>query len=556
MIAQERNKAHRRLAERYRYIDARMLVYLTEAGLTWLRTNQETVNQLNVYPVPDGDTGTNMMLTMQSARQEVGSVDGRSIGKALQALAQGALMGARGNSGVILSQLWRGFSRELADLDEMDAAAFVRGLAAARDTAYRGVGQPVEGTILTVAKDVASAAKQALARGADSNLDILAAVVAAADQSVANTPNLLEVLAKAGVVDAGGKGLFFILEGMLRSALGMELDQPLVRVEVDRDRIMSIEGELQEGQDWEVVVDFRPIVGFQMQPFTDGLLAMGVSLQLAEGEGLIRMHIHVPDQTQYEPIAYCQQFGTVTNVHIENLMDQMSARAAAPYQLYQVEPGQIGVVAVASGEGWARVLASLGAAAIVGGGQTMNPSTKEILEAIETLPTDKVVVLPNNKNIILAAEQAAKLSNRQAVVVPTRSMPQAVSALFNYHADGELDQIAEAMRAAPEEVRTGEVVAAIRDANFDGMDVKQGEMMGLLDDKLVATGSDLLGATLGLLNEAHAEVRELITIYYGTLRTAAEAAAIADQVRELYPDQEIELVDGGHPHCDLIISLE
>jgi DAK2 domain fusion protein YloV len=556
MTEADQTRAWRRLAQRYRYIDARLLIRLMEAGLTWLRTNQDTVNQLNVYPVPDGDTGTNMTLTMQSAMDELQEINSRSIGGALQALAQGALMGARGNSGVILSQLWRGFARALEEIEEMDAQAFVAGLAEARDTAYRGVGKPVEGTILTVSKDIASAAEQALGNGADSNLDVLSTVVEAADASVENTPNLLDVLAKAGVVDAGGKGLFFILEGMLRAAQGLALDQPLVTIDVDLERILSVEDEIEEGQDWEVVVDLRPNSDFDMQHFTTGLAEMGVSLQLAEGDAVVRMHIHVPDTTEYEPIEYSKRFGTITNVHIENLMDQLDARAAPQLELREIEPGQIAVVAVASGAGWSQVFASIGAAAVVGGGQTMNPSTEQILESVDTLATDKVVVLPNNKNIILAAEQAAKLSDKEVVVLPTRSMPQGITALFNYDPEDELRAVAERMEAALGEVRTGELVAAIRDATFDDIDVKEGQMMALLDDKLVATGTDLQEATVALLQQAGASEAELITVYRGSLSSTEEAAAILELLEEEFPDQEIELVEGGQPHCNLILSVE
>src|SRR3990172_5672091 len=331
---------------RYRYIDGRMLVRLTEAGMTWLRTNQQSVNNLNVYPVPDGDTGTNMLLTMQAALKEVESQEQRSIGQSLHALAHGALMGARGNSGVILSQLWRGFARVLEHAEEMDAPAFVHGLLEARETAYRGVGEPVEGTILTVSTAIANAAQQALQNGATSNLDILEAAVQAADESVENTPNLLPLLKQAGVVDAGGKGLFIILEGILRGALGQALDVPLMTIgEIDFQRIGGVTDVIEPGQDWEVVVDFRPAGRLDLKSFAEELSQLGTSIQLGEGDGIVRMHIHVLDQTEYRPIDFCKQKGTVVNVHIENLMDQMESTL----KLTPIEDGQLGVVAVVSG---------------------------------------------------------------------------------------------------------------------------------------------------------------------------------------------------------------
>ncbi len=538
---------------RYRYIDGRMLLRLTEAGTTWLRTNQQTVNNLNVFPIPDGDTGTNMLLTMQAALKEVESREERSIGKALHALAHGALMGARGNSGVILSQLWRGFARVLESIDEMDPPTFVRGLLEARDTAYRGVGQPVEGTILTVSKDVASAAERALANGATSNLDVLEAAVVAAEASVENTPNLLAVLKEAGVVDAGGKGLFFLLEGILRAALGLGLEIPLSTVDaIDFETIRGLTQIIEPGQDWEVVVDFRPPGQLDLKAFVKELTPLGTSIQLGEGDGIVRMHIHVPDQTEFRPIEYCKQWGTVVNVHIENLMDQVGPGLT----LQPVKPGQVGVVAVASGAGMAKVMASFGASAIVEGGQTLNPSTEEILAAVNGLPTDKVIVLPNNRNILLAAKQAAELSGKQVEVVPALSMPHGIAALIRHDPEGDLADTAATMTAALQEISSGELTRAVRSVVIDGMQVQQGQMIALLDDRLVCACDDLTEAVLCLLQAAEAGKREIITLYRGASLSAEAADAIATRVRAAYPGQEAELIVGGQPHYDLLVSVE
>ncbi len=418
--------------------------------MTWLRTNQGTVNSLNVFPIPDGDTGTNMCLTMQSAWEEVAKLpDASSIAEVVHAVAHGALMGARGNSGVILSQLWRGFSRTLDKSVQMDAALFTHGLAEARDTAYRGVVRPVEGTILTVSKDIAEAADQALAQGASSTLHILEAIVPAADASVERTQGLNPVLAEAGVVDAGGKGLFFLLEGMLRAAKGEPLDEALVNLQPMSELALRSAGEVIEpGQDWEVVIDFRPEGQLKVENFYERLEAMGTSIQVGEGDGIYRMHIHVADHREYEPIDYVKSLGVISRLSIENLMLQMQAQAAGaarPLQLAKVADGQIAAVAVSAGAGLSRVLASLGVAAIVEGGQTMNPSTEQILEAINGLPTDRVVVLPNNKNIILAAQQAAGVSDKQVRVIPTASVPQGMAALLSLDAGGDLDRVADGM---------------------------------------------------------------------------------------------------------------
>ncbi len=307
---------HERLAERYRTIDGQDLRRLAEAGLTWLRTNQQTVNLLNVFPVPDGDTGTNMSLTMQSACDEIADIGELSISRVAKAIAHGALMGARGNSGVILSQLWRGFARALDDHATMDAAMMAAALAEARDTAYKGVVQPVEGTILTVAKDNALAAREAVEGGAWSTLQLLERVVDAADESVRRTPDLLPVLKEAGVVDSGGKGLFFMLEGMLRFACGQPLDKPGATVQpLSSVAMQEARDAVEPGQDWEIVVDFHPSEELNLKAFYRRLEEMGTSIQVGEGDGMYRLHIHVPDEAQYRPVAVRPVAGDHQQVH-------------------------------------------------------------------------------------------------------------------------------------------------------------------------------------------------------------------------------------------------
>jgi uncharacterized protein len=551
----------RRLAERYRIIDGQTLRALTEAALAWLRTNQQVVNALNVFPVPDGDTGTNMTLTMQSAWQEIEAMGERPIGAVAKLIAHGALMGARGNSGVILSQLWRGFARALDDVPVMDARLLVQALSEARVTAYKGVVQPVEGTILTVSKDIAAAAEAALNNGAISTLDILEAVVNAADASVQRTPELLPVLKEAGVVDSGGKGLFFILEGMLRSTYGMPLDQPAAVLQpLSAIKLQDAAGAIEPGQDWEVVIDFRPNQQLDLTDFYQGLEKLGTSIQVGEGDGIYRMHIHVPDTTEYQPIDYIRGLGTVTRVAIENLMDQMDEHGAPAgahtLRLTSVEPGQIAVVAVAPGAPLARIFASLGAAAIVMGGQTMNPSTQEILGAFEDLPTEQVIILPNNKNIHLAAQQAAELTVKQVRVVPSLSVPQGIAAMLALDADGDLETITQAMHASLDSVHTIELTRATRSVEIDGVEVREGQFICLLNGKLALAGEDLPDVLLGSLAAADADQAELVTLYHGADLGARQANQIADQIRQAFPKQEVELVDGGQPHYQLIVSIE
>ncbi|MEA3440502.1 MAG: DAK2 domain-containing protein [Chloroflexota bacterium] len=541
-------------------IDGQILKSLIEAGLTWLRTNQQLVNSLNVFPVPDGDTGTNMVLTMQAAYDEIANSSEHNFGKMANLVANGALMGARGNSGVILSQLWRGIARGVDEQDFLDGASFARALAFGRDTAYKGVVRPVEGTILTVAKDIAAEAEAALEE-TDNVVDILDRVVVAADESVQRTPDLLPVLKEAGVVDSGGIGLFFIFEGMLRYINREMLDvattaiRPLASMDLEH----AMEA-IEPGQDYEVVIDFRPDDPLDVIVYYGDLEKMGTSIQLGEGDGFYRMHIHVPTEKLYEPIEHTRSLGVVTKVAIENLIAQMDelngSCSEESLPLVSVEPGQIAVVAVAPGSGIARVFASLGVAAIVSGGQTMNPSTQEIINAFENLPTDKVVILPNNKNIIMAAKAAAEVTVKKVAVIPSKTIPQGLCAMLRLIPDGEFDDVVQDMIEALDEVETGEITIATRDVEIDGVEVQEGQVIALLNGKLILSESSLEDACLGLLEQAHADHFELITLFSGLDIRRQEINQIADRIRAVYPEQEIELQEGCQPHYHFIIAIE
>jgi len=540
-------------------INGQSMKRLVEAGFTWLRTNQQTVNALNVFPVPDGDTGTNMVLTMQSAWNEIKDLGHQSIADMAGAVSKGALMGARGNSGVILSQLWRGFARGVHGKDILDAPTVVKAFGEARDTAYKGVVRPVEGTILTVAKEVAAATEAALGSTQDA-IEILEIAVRAADEAVKKTPDLLPVLKQAGVVDSGGKGLFFILEGMLRHVYGESLETPLMTVQpISSMQMQDALGEVEEGQDYEVVVDFLPANDFDLQRFYGRLEEMGTSIQVGEGEGMYRMHIHVPLDKRYEPIDYIMGLGTITKVAMENLlaqMDDIQKRKASHISFTKVEPGQIAVVVVSPGAGLSRIFASLGVAAVVEGGQTMNPSTQDILDSFENLPTDKIIILPNNKNIVMAANQAKEVTVKQVAVVPSKTVPQGLSAMLSLHPDGELDSVAEKMTKALEHVRTGEITTATRSVEIEGVKVETGQVIALLDGKLVASASSVEEGCLELLEKANAEEHELITLFYGQDMSHAEANRLADVIRQKYSGQEVEVQEGGQPHYQFIMSVE
>jgi DAK2 domain fusion protein YloV len=500
-----------------------------------------------------------MLLTMQSACSEVASLGHSNAGQMAAALAQGALMGARGNSGVILSQLWRGFARALHGKDVIDAAALAAAFAEGRDTAYKGVVRPIEGTILTVAKDSAEAAQAALLE-TDDPTELLRRVIAAADLSVQHTQEILPILKQAGVVDSGGKGLFFILEGMLRYLDGESLDTPLISVQpLSAMKLENAMQVVEEGQDFEVVVDFRPPATFDLRVFYSELEKMGTSIQVGEGEGMYRMHIHVPLDNRYLPIDYIMTLGTITKVAMENLtaqMDEIGERAESKLELANIEAGQIAVVVVSPGPGISRIFASLGVASIISGGQTMNPSTKDILDAFETLPTDKIIILPNNKNIVLAAQQAVDVTTKRVKVVPSKTIPQGLSAMLHLDPNGDLDKVVQKMTRALEGVLTGEVTIASRSVEIDGVAVKEGQVIALLNGKLAVSSDSLEHACLEFLEKADAASYELITLFYGEDLPHVDANRIADLIREHYSKQEVEVQEGGQPHYQFIISIE
>ncbi|WKZ41502.1 MAG: DAK2 domain-containing protein [Anaerolineales bacterium] len=538
-------------------IDGLAMKRLMDAGLTWLRTNQQVVNSLNVFPVPDGDTGTNMTLTLQSAWNEIKDLGTRNLGEMAAAVSKGALMGARGNSGVITSQILRGFSRGVHEKAVLDKETFVKALGEARDTAYKGVVRPVEGTILTVIKEVANATEAALGSAKDA-IEILEIAVKAADEAVKRTPEQLPVLKQAGVVDSGGKGLFFILEGMLRHVYGESLETPTVSVQpMSAMNLQDALDEVEEGQDYEVVVDFVPNGELDLGTFYGKLEEMGTSIQVGEGEGMYRMHIHVPTENRYTPIDYIMEIGTVTKVAIENLLAQMDdIQKSAQIKFAPVEPGHIAVVVVSPGQGLSKIFASLGVAAVVAGGQTMNPSTQDILAAFENLPTDKVIILPNNKNIIMAANQAKEVTVKNVQVVPTRTVPQGLAAMLSFLPDGEVEAVAGKMNRAMSDVKTGEVTVATRSVEIDGVKVRDGQVIALLDGKLVVSAESVEQSVMDLLEKAGAAGHEIVTLFYGEGMSHADANHIADAIGEKYPNLEVELQEGGQPHYQFIISIE
>jgi hypothetical protein len=382
-----------------------------------------------------------------------------------------------------------------------------------------------------------------------------------ADASVKRTPSLLPVLKQAGVVDSGGMGLFCILEGMLRLVHGEPLDTPTLSVQpLSAMNMENAMESIEAGQDYEVVVDFVPREALDLPKFYSGLEQIGTSIQVGEGEGMYRMHIHVPTDKRYAPIDYVMGLGTITKIAMENLLAQLEEAGKKPagshVELSKVEPGQIAVISVSPGLGISRVFASLGVAGIVEGGQTMNPSTKDILDAFENLPTDKVIILPNNKNIILTAQQAKEVTVKQVYVVPSRSVPQGLAAMMHLNPDGDVEAITEKMTKATREVITIEITTATRTVEIEGVQAEEGQVISLVNGKMTVCTNSVEDACLKSLEQVGAANYELITLFHGEGLASSETNRIVDLIRAAYPAQEIELQEGGQPHYQFIISIE
>lgn len=537
-------------------IDGQELKEWVQAGLAWLQHHQEAINALNVFPVPDGDTGTNMVLTMQSAWEEVASAPDHEVGKVIHKVAHGALMGARGNSGVILSQIWRGMARALDGKDVLTAADLAAALRQGAETAYKGVIRPVEGTILTVVREAADAAAEAVSWSKDLT-DLLEHVVTRAREAVARTPGLLPVLAEAGVVDAGGQGLYIILEGMLRRLRGESLGEDLRLTRAVDLTAAAAPSPTEEGYGYDV--QFIIVgQGLDVEDIRREIDGMGESALVVGDSSTVKVHVHVPDPGV--PLSYAVKLGSLRDVIVEDMQAQyqqfVMGRERPPVLSAPMSATEIATVAVVAGEGLARVFQSLGAAAIVRGGQTMNPSTQEILEAVESIPSNRVVILPNNKNVILAAEQARDLSDKHVVVVPTETVPQGIAAILALNYQADLETNVRIMTEAAREVQTGEVTVATRDASVGGVAVREGQVIGLHDGELVVAGETPEEVVEALIERMGPSDLEIVTLYYGADVDSEAAEALVGRLETAYPDLEFEVIEGGQPHYFYIISAE
>lgn len=552
-----------------RQADGNELRKLFSAGTVWLERNTHFVNSLNVFPVPDGDTGTNMLLTMQAAVREANARSSHNAGETCAALSHGALLGARGNSGVILSQIIRGFARGVDKREKIDATVFADALVEASRTAYKGVVKPVEGTILTVIREAADRAVL-VASQTDRIDDVIERTVSAARGAVVRTPQLLPVLREAGVVDAGGEGLTIMLEGMLKYLNGESLESDETAGGAQHLEALTRE----EGWGYDIQFHIRGKI-LDVDTIRETISAMGESALIVGDETLVKVHIHAPNPGDI--IKYGADQGALVNIIIENMQEQYvdfvagntadqrvgaeNLGAILPHEKIRVSPetsdnSGIATIAVAPGNGLRRIFESIGISAMVNGGPTMNPSAQDMLDAINKVKSDKIILLPNDKNIILAANQVVELTNKHVHVIPTRTVPQGLAALlaFNYQAD--VDTNVQIMSLALKRIRTVEITKAIRAAQLGGITVKEGQPIALLDGELVAADDELETLLLRVLYIANTPDNEIVTMYYGSDVNAAAAEQIRSVVRREFPSQEIELHAGGQPLYPFIISIE
>ncbi|ARA85582.1 DAK2 domain-containing protein [Bacillus sp. GM2] len=554
-----------------RNLDGKAFAEMVLYGARHLSQNANVVDALNVFPVPDGDTGTNMNLSMTSGAKEVEQIDAANIGKVAQSLSRGLLMGARGNSGVILSQLFRGFGKSIEQKSEINAKEFAAAFQAGVDTAYKAVMKPVEGTILTVAKD---AAKKAVltAQTETDIIKVMEAVVNEAEASLERTPELLPVLKEVGVVDSGGKGLLYVYEGFLASLKGEKLSEKaaalpslddLVSAEHHKNAQSHMNTEdIEFGYCTEFMVKLDSGKrNFNEDAFRQDLSGFGDSLLVVSDENIAKVHIHA--EYPGEVMTYAQKYGSLINMKIENMREQHSAilnqnkqEAAAPAEKAPAEKQPYGVVTVAMGEGIAELFESIGATKVIEGGQTMNPSTEDIVQAIKDANADTVLILPNNSNIVMAANQAADVAGQHVIVIPTKTVPQGMAALLAFNPALGADENQAAMLGAIGEVKSGQITYAVRDTNIDGIDIKKGDFMGILNGKIVETASDQLAAAKKLLAGMIDEDSEIVTVIKGEDAPEEEAEELAAFISETYEDVEVEVHDGKQPLYSYILAVE
>ena len=548
-------------------IDANMLKKMFLSGAQRLDSKKEWINELNVFPVPDGDTGTNMTMTIMSAAREVQAIETPTMENLAKAISMGALRGARGNSGVILSQLFRGFSKEIKEAEVIDAQILASALERAAETAYKAVMKPKEGTILTVAKGMSTKALEVFEE-TDDLVEGIARVLEYGDYVLSQTPEMLPVLKQAGVVDSGGQGLMEVLKGAYDGLLGKEVDmssdfKPAAKVVVPDSDIDTADIKFGYCTEFIVMLE-KPYTQDRENEFKAFLSSIGDSIVCVNDEDIVKVHVHTNDPGL--AIQKGLSYGSLTSMKIDNMREehnekvikdaerkaaeQKAADAAAPRK-------EVGFIAVSIGEGMNEIFKGLGVDYIIEGGQTMNPSTEDIMNAVDKVNADTIYVLPNNKNIILAAEQARSLvEDKKLIVIPSKTVPQGITAVVNY-IDGESAEAnAEHMVQEMARVKSGQVTYAVRDTVIDDKTITEGDIMGIGDSGILSVTQSVDSATAELIDALVDEESELISIYYGEDVAEEDAEALAEQIEEKYPDVDVELQNGGQPIYYYIVSAE
>ncbi len=544
-------------------INGKLFADMIIQGAQNLSNNADLVDSLNVYPVPDGDTGTNMNLTMTSGREEVENNLSKNIGELGKTFSKGLLMGARGNSGVILSQLFRGFCKNIESESEINSKLLAESFQAGVETAYKAVMKPVEGTILTVAKDAAQAAVEK-ANNTEDCIELMEYIIVKANESLENTPNLLAVLKEVGVVDSGGKGLLCVYEGFLKALKGEKVEAKVAKL--DKDEFVHDEHDFHGvintediiyGYCTEMMVRFgKNKKAFDEQEFRQDMSQFGDSLLVINDEEIVKVHVH----TEYpgKVFNYGQQYGELIKLKVENMREQhrevirKEQHTAKP----KMETVETAIITISMGEGISEIFKSMGATHIISGGQTMNPSTEDIVKVIEQSKCKRAIILPNNKNILMASEQAASIVDAEAVVIPTKSIPQGISALFQYDVDATLEENKAQMTDSVNNVKSGSLTYAVRDTKIDGVEIKKDAFMGLIEDKIVSSKSDQLTTVTELLNEMLAEDSEILTVIIGQDAEQTVTDNMINWIEEQYPDVEVEVHEGGQPIYQYFFSVE
>ena len=544
-------------------VDAKMLGRMFLSGAKNLEAKKEWINELNVFPVPDGDTGTNMTLTIMAAASEVSALSDPTMKTLAKAISSGSLRGARGNSGVILSQLLRGFTKSIEHHEHVDAMAFARAFEKGVETAYKAVMKPKEGTILTVAK---GAAVKALEIAEDSeNLEtFFADVIAEAEEVLSRTPEMLPVLKEAGVVDSGGQGLLEVLKGAFDGYLGKEIDMNFEKPAhaVMSKPVSAEESDIKFGYCTEFIIMLeKEFPEKEEKAFKEYLLSIGDSLVVVADDEIVKVHVHT--NAPGDAIQRALTYGQLSNMKIDNMRLEhherliKDAEKVAEQQAKAEPEKEVGFISVSVGEGMGEIFRELGADYLIEGGQTMNPSTEDVLQAISHVNAKNIFIFPNNKNIILAANQARDLTeDKNIIVIPTKTIPQGITAMISYVPDKTVEQNTEEMLEAMTHVKTGQVTYAVRDTKIDDKEIRQGDIMGIGDKGILAVGQGIEDITVETLKEMVDEDTEIISIYYGADVTEEDAEQLCERLEELYPDFDVEINQGGQPIYYYIVSVE